>query len=78
MQAFLITQLARFLTSVSFWQQAKDMVTMYEDKSLTGYQKKQRVMIEIKKDAVKFGDFLISLVIELAVAYFKAKSGALK
>ena len=78
MQAFLITQLARFLTNVPFWQQVKDAVMIAESTTMSSSEKKQWVFNILKTDAVLFGNFLISLAIELGVAYFKAQSGTLK
>jgi len=78
MQSFLISQLAKFLTGVLFWQQVRDAVRMYDDTTMTGAEKKEAVMKFLRAEAKAFGTFLVSLAIELGVAYFKSKSGKLK
>jgi hypothetical protein len=77
-KAFAIQQFARYLTSVSFFQQVKDMVLLFEDSNMPGPQKKEKVLATLRADGVKLGSFLLSLMIELGVAWLKSQSGQLK
>lgn len=72
-----ITSFGRFLSSVSVWQQIRNVVEMMDDKALSGTQKKQKAMEILLSELKNFSNFLVGLLIELAVAEAKAKLGKL-
>lgn len=77
MKAFLFQQLARYLTSVSFFQQCKNIVISLMDKDLSNEEKKATAVAMAKRNLVSFSNFAISLTIELALGYLKAKAGSI-
>lgn len=71
----LITALGNLLMGAD-WHRLLHVVERVNDQSLTGAQRKGAAMQEIKLIGLKVGGALLNLLIELAVAELKLKTGA--
>lgn len=79
MNAFLISQaitiLARLLLESGVFERVLKSVTEWNQKKLTGAEKRHGVLDELQVAGLKLSDSSMRLAIELAVAFLKSKAG---
>ena len=65
------------LTSKEFVEMTKKLVSLVNDKDMSGAEKREWVVSELKKFFGEFSTFAINLAIEVSVAVLKSKMGKL-
>ncbi len=68
-----ITSLAKLLSDGSTFEQVKLQVKIAEDPTKSGEQKKNAVIKALSTLGYTLSGFLLNLLIELSVAYYKVK-----
>lgn len=71
LKATVIQSFARFILGSNTFERIKGIVLRQEDKDLSGEEKREAVLSEIKVIGMGIATWAINLAIELAVAYFR-------
>jgi hypothetical protein len=72
---FIIEQFASWLAGGTPFAAMRTIVADYNDSSLTGAEKRAAVLGEFEKIGYSLAGWLANLLLELAVAWLKSKSG---
>lgn len=74
----VIQSFAKFLLGSNTFERVKAVVLRQEDKNLTGSQKRESALEEIKLIGLGIATWATNLAIELVVAYLRTLSGEKK
>lgn len=71
----VISSFASFLMGSKTFDRVKGVVERLESKELTGTEKRLVALAEFKTIGLEMANWLANLALELAVAWFRSKSG---
>lgn len=74
-KTIFIQKFANFLLGSKVFEQIKHIVSHFEDKALTGAQKRAAALSDLQGIGLGIAGFMLNLGIELAVAYFRLLGG---
>lgn len=72
----IISSFAKFILGSDVFDRVKGVVLRQEDKNLTGEQKREAALNELKVIGLGIATWAVNLAIELAVAYFRRLSSS--
>lgn len=70
---FVIERFAKWIVGGVEFETVKRVSSQYHEAGMTGEEKRQTVLNEMKLYSYALGGFLLNLAIELAVAWLKSK-----